>query len=377
MKRDVLRARARVERVIAAGRRVQDPADLLGQEARTRLLETSGLSAEGVALALTQHLETQPSDENLETLLRQTGDAPQTHVVLSANVCTAALRGLALAVATSPVVFVRPSRRDPVLAEILIRALAEDSSRSCSSGTVELTETIKPAPHDEVHLYGADASLNAIEESLPAGVVVRGHGTGLGLALVSAEVSLKDAAISLADDVVAFDQRGCLSPRFVVVEGDVCRAEHFAAELDLALLAAAATVPRGVVDAALAAEISLYGASMQAIGSFVARPSHAIGVDLNPRPRALLLAPAGRVVHVVSATTDEALRLLASFHQFVTVLGVSDASPFCEAVARSLPFARLVPLGFMQRPPLDGPVDRRPTSAPRLLLSGSGSGRSS
>ncbi len=46
-------ALARVRRVVAAGRRIADPADTLGREARARLPETSGLSPEGVELALT------------------------------------------------------------------------------------------------------------------------------------------------------------------------------------------------------------------------------------------------------------------------------------------------------------------------------------
>jgi len=43
-------------------------------------------------------------------------------VVLAANVCIAALRALAVAVATAPVVYVRPSRRDPGRGRLLDRA---------------------------------------------------------------------------------------------------------------------------------------------------------------------------------------------------------------------------------------------------------------
>ncbi len=109
---------ARVERVVAAGRRAADDADPLGREAREALLASSGLSAEGVALALGAHLETHPAPEHLAALLASAGRAPGCHVVLAANVCTAALRALAVAVATAPRVSVRPSRRDPSLARM-------------------------------------------------------------------------------------------------------------------------------------------------------------------------------------------------------------------------------------------------------------------
>src|SRR6185295_2592495 len=68
--------RARVRRVVAAGRRIADPGDPLGQEARRELLGSSGLSPEGVALALTEHLETDPAPEHLDALLGATGAAP-------------------------------------------------------------------------------------------------------------------------------------------------------------------------------------------------------------------------------------------------------------------------------------------------------------
>lgn len=377
MKRDLEGARARVEGVLRAGRRVADALDSLGRAARSRLVETSGLSPEGVSLALSSYLETQPSEEELLALLGQTGDAPRTHVVLSANVCTAPLRALALAVATSKRVLARPSRREPVLAELLAEALSSDRAFLAAGGSVELVSEVCPEPADEAHLYGADASIAAIEARFPRGVVVRGHGTGVGLAIVSASASLEDAALRIAEDTVVFDQRGCLSPRFVLVEGDPARALGLSVALDAALAQAALRVPRGALDAGTLSEIAMYGASMQALGTFLERPSHAIGVDEDPCPRALVLAPPARVLHVASARLADACRLVAYWDRFVTVLGMSDASSFCETIAARLPHARHVPLGAMQRPPLDGPVDLRLTSAPRVVLAGSYTARSS
>jgi hypothetical protein len=357
--------RGRVERVIAAGRRIQDPKDPLGEEARARLSGTTGLSREGIDLALCRHLETQPTDAEIDALLARTGRAARCHVVLSANVCTAPLRAFALAVATSPRVHVRPSRRDPVVAELLARFLQEDELfRHTLEGTIELVDAITPAAGEELHVYGSDASIAAITRGLPPGVVVRGHGTGFGIAVVGFDVSLEGAGEAVASDVVPFDQRGCLSPRLVLVEGLSERAEALARELDESLERAAKRVPRGPLDAATAAEIALYGASMEAVGSFLARPSHAIGVD--PFPRAFVLPPAARVVHVVAAQAEDVPRLLDPWVEFLTTVGAHPQhdGPLTRAVHARAPYARRSVLGSMQRPPLDGPVDLRPSRAP-------------
>ena len=353
-------ARARVLRVIAAGRRIQDPNDPLGVEARARLPEATGLHPKGVELALTEHLETSPTDAEIDALLARTGHAPRCHVVLAANVCTAPLRAIALAAATSPAILVRPSRRDPVVAELLVRALSEDETFVATS-TLTLTNAVAPSPGDELHVYGSDASIAAITQGLPAGVLVRGHGTGFGLVVVSADDTLHDAADAIIRDVVPFDQRGCLSPRFLLVEGGADRAEALVRALDLLFTSAAERVPRGPLDPALAAEITLYGASMEAVGLFLAGPAHALGFD--PSPRALVLPPAARVLHVVALSPADVPRLLGPWASYVTTVGLGSDGPLARAVLERAPFARRSALGAMQRPPLDGPVDLRPSRA--------------
>ncbi len=346
--------RARVERVVAAGRRVADPSDPLGREARAALLASSGLSAEGVALALGEHLETDPLPSHLAALIAAAGDAPRCHVVLAANVCTAALRALAVAVATAPSVSVRPSRRDPVLAQILIRALAEDPAFSAAEGAVAAVETLTASPGDELHVHGSDETVRAISASVAPGVIVRGHGTGLGVAVVAAGDALDHAARAVARDVVPFDQRGCLSPRAVLVEGDALRAEDFARALHAALGALSAAIPRGPLSAATLAEIALYRASIEAIGQVWEGPSHLVGLD--PSPRALVLPPAARVVHVVPGS---AAALLGPWAGYLTSVGADAEGGLAAAVRALAPRARRARLGEMQRPPLDGPVDLR------------------
>ncbi len=342
-----IEARARrVQQAVALAGRVADPADRLGIEARRDLAVTSGLSREGVELALAQHLEVAISDADLASLLDAVDLAPCCHVILAANVCTAALRAIALAFAASLAVTIRPSRRDPGIALILARELG-----------IALTDTIAAAPGDALHVYGSDATIAEVRATTAEGVIVHGHGTGLGIAIVGADADLDASAQMLAADVIPFDQRGCLSPRFALVEGSEDRAAAFARALHAALLDLGERVPRGPLDEDTLAAIALHGAALDAVGERFVGPQHVVGLD--PTPRALLLPPAARVVQVVPASAEAAGRLLGPWARFLTTVGGSGRGALLDAVSALAPEARRAALGRMQRPPLDGPVDRR------------------
>lgn len=335
-----------MQRAVALAGRVADPADRLGIEARRDLALTSGLSREGVELALAQHLEVAIDGAELASLLDAVDLAPRCHVILAANVCTAALRAIALAFAASPSVTIRPSRRDPGIALILARELG-----------IALTDTIAAAPGDALHVYGSDATIAEVRAATAEGVIVRGHGAGLGIAVTSAGADLDASARALAADVIPFDQRGCLSPRFALVEGDEDRAVAFARALDAALRDLGELVPRGPLDDATLAAIALHSAALDAVGERFVGPQHVVGLD--PAPRALLLPPAARVVHVVPASAADAGRLLGPWARFLTTVGSAGSGALLDAVRALAPEARPAALGRMQRPPLDGPVDRR------------------
>jgi acyl-CoA reductase LuxC len=358
--REVARS-GRVARVVALGKRIASPDDPLGQEARRALPAACNLSPEGVELALSRHLEADPTEEELTALVASCGRTPRCHVLLAANVCTAALRAVAIAVATAEAVVVRPSRRDPVLAVILARELSADAAFCAQQGTIDVAAQLTPQAGDELHIYGSDETVERLRGSAGEGVVIRAHGTGLGIALIGAGADLRAAAAKLADDVVPFDQRGCLSPRAAVVEGDADRAAAFAEALDEALRCAGERVPRGALDDASRAEIALYAAAIDAVGQSFAGPHHLVGLDL--APRALLLPPAARVVHVAPALAPSAGALIAPWARYITSMGHEGGGELAAAVARIAPWARRAPLGSMQRPPFDGPVDRRPASA--------------
>ncbi|WP_437642636.1 acyl-CoA reductase [Sorangium sp. So ce854] len=359
--------RTRVERAVAAAARIADPRDPLGDEARRRLPSTSGLSPEGVELALGRHLEVAPSRGELDALVAAAGRARRCHVVLAANVCTAPLRAIAVAAATAPEVLVRPSRRDPVVAELLVRALQADEAFARAGGAIALVADLAleddgdgaagDAPRAELHVYGSDQTVATLRARAGRGARVRGHGAGLGLAVVGPAAGLAEAARDIADDVVPFDQRGCLSPRFVLVEGPAERAEALARALHEALGEAGSRVPRGPLDDAARAEIAMYRATLEAVGWFREGEGHGVGLD--PAPRSLLLPPAARLVHVAASGAAAAPALLAPIGGAITAIGAGGGGELVRAASAVAPRARVSALGRMQRPPLDGPVDLR------------------
>lgn len=350
-------AAGRVLAVVAAGQRLADPRDPLGRAARERLPAAAGLSPQSVELALGEHLEKGISKAHLEMLLGRVTAAPRCHVILSANVCTAALRAVAVACASAPAVIVKPSRRDPVVAELLVRALAEDAAFASAQGTIALTDHVVAASGDEIHAYGTDETMAAIGASLAPGVTLRAHGAGFGVAVVESGADEGQAAAALARDVAAFDQRGCLSPRVALVAGSLARVAALARALAAELAAFERRAPRGPLDAETRAELARYAATAQALGACHRGEGYLVGLD--EAPAALLLPPAARALHVMPASPEAAARWLAPWAAKLAAVGAAGVGPLLDAVRAAAPRARRSALGQMQKPPLDGPVDLR------------------
>jgi hypothetical protein len=306
------------------------------------------LSPEGVELGF-DSLEREATDAELRGLVAVAGDAPHVHVVLSANVFVAPLRALALARAASPSVSIRPSPRDPILTRALV-VTARDPA-------IVLTDErgVSRIPPGEVHVYGRDATIAAVHAAVPSGVTVRGHGAGMGVAVVSHACDLQEAARALAGDVVAFDQRGCLSPRVAFVLGSSDRANVFARALGDALASWQERVPRGRLAGDELEAAARWRDVTPFAGSLHASPAYAVAVV--PAFDAYLVPPPGRHVLVVPVPdAASAADLLAPLAQHVVAVGSDDPS------TPAPPHARRSALGAMQRPPLDGPVDLRPSS---------------
>jgi hypothetical protein len=351
--------RARVERLLVAARRLADPADPLGQRARAVLPRSTGLTPAGVDYALTHCLETQPSEVELRALFAAVAPGARAHVLLSANVFVAAHRAIALALASAPHVEVRASRREPEMAELLHQG---------SGGVFRLVEELAPRPSDHVWAYGRDETLRALRGDLPAGVVLHAHGDGIGAAVLRVGervggTQLASVARSVALDVIAFDQRGCLSPRVVFVSAGTEVARELALSLARELTALEQEVPRGELgDDELAAQ-AWYRATLEYVADYF--PAGRGGVSFDPDGSGVIVPPGGRVVHVVRG--EDPTVVLERLRPMLAAVGVAGPPDLWEAVRAAVPRARVSPVGMMQRPKLDGPVDRRPTAEGELL----------
>ena len=349
MSRTVESRVADVRRLLASARAVY--------EGRARIAPTlaaaTGLTPEGVELGFAS-LEREATDAELHALVAGAGETSHVHVVLSANVFVAPLRALAIARAAADRVTVRPSPRDPALALALLEAAASGGDEAFAR--VDERDAFH-VERGEIHVYGGDATIAAVCARARPGVIVRGHAAGMGVALVSPGAELGAAADSLALDIVVFDQRGCLSPRVAVVLGDASRAERFAEAVHAALRSWEARVPRGRLFEDERIDARRWRDTFAFAGRVWDAGGGAVALALTAEGTPLCVPPAGRHLTVVAAASGHAVAMaLEPIAPRIVAVG-TDAPRELGTLAPA--HARLSALGAMQRPPLDGPVDRR------------------
>ena len=188
------------------------------------------------------------------------------------------------------------------------------------------------------------------------------HGDGMGIAVIqsaSAErdsfVQMRSLAKPLALDAIAFDQRGCLSPRVVLVLGHREAARELATSLARELVALEHEVPRGEMAVEELADQIWYRDTMVYSCELLPAGRGVVSYDLE-RER-IVIPPVGRNLHVVSLEDlrDAVLPMAAA----ITAVGVAGPNETWEGIKQLLPQARVSAIGKMQQPRLDGPVDRR------------------
>jgi hypothetical protein len=348
---DTAERQARVERLLQGARVLGNPENAAARAVRARLLETTGLSSAGIERALSHALEIRASDAERQALLACTPESPRAHVLLSSNVFVAALRAIAIGLASSASVRVRASRRDPALAEAL-HALAPDSFELVS-------DALSPMAGEHFWAYGTDATLAELRASLPRGVWFHAHGAGFAAVVVDAREWTRTDARAIALDAALFDQQGCLSPRVVCVRGTPDQARIVANALADELSALAQELPHGLKTATEQAEARRNrDAAAYAFELFDA------GQGWVSCASELVIPPSGRNLHVID-TTDP-VTALTPFAAHVTSIAANTRA-LRDELRSPFAAARVVELGELQRPPLDGPVDRRHGTQGELL----------
>jgi hypothetical protein len=347
------RSAERVRRLVEAARTIADPASSLGKLARQRLPPATGLSPEGVEFALERSLEIDATPAEVAALCRATPAAPRAHVLLSANVFVAALRAIALALAASPEVAVRCSRREAVMADLLWQAYPG----------FRIVDELDPEPGDHVWAYGSDDTMAELRRTLPRGVVFHGHGSGIGLAAVAPEddEQLELAVNALAEDVALFDQRGCASPRLLLGPPGILR--PLAQRISRALEELERRIPRGALTPDEKADDRRFRDS--AVVAFELFDAGSGAVTLDQNGERWLVPPAFRNLHVAGLS---GIHALSALEPAIVAVGVRAPEPWVNTLRKALPRARLSALGSMQRPRLDGPLDLRTPPAGEVLI---------
>ena len=223
---------------------------------------------------------------------------------------------------------------------------------------------------------GSDETLAAIRQRLPMQVRFLGYGHRVSFGYVTRE-ALADRGVSdvircAVNDVVAWDQLGCLSPHVIYVEhGGGVSAEQFAEGLAAELARREQTEPRGELSTEVAATI----ASRRAF--YEVRAAHSRETRLwqsaNSTAWTVIyeadarfqLSCLHRFIYVKGITDlTQALQNADTVRGKVSTVGLAASEEQARGIAAQLArwgVPRVCPLGQMQNPPLTWRHDGRPS----------------
>jgi hypothetical protein len=231
------------------------------------------------------------------------------------------------------------------------------------------------AEADCVTATGSDETLAAIRERLPAKVRFLGYGQRVSFGFVSREV-LRDEEISkivarAADDVIAWDQNGCLSPQVIYVEErGAVESDKFAELLAVELATREAGEPRGKISTEESAAIASRRAICEALAAhradvkiWASQNSTAWTVVFEHDVR-FQFSPLNRFIYV-KPVPDAAAVLRGADAVWAKVSTVGISAPVEKSKELAAQFARrgatrICPLGRMQNPPLTWRHDGHP-----------------
>lgn len=222
---------------------------------------------------------------------------------------------------------------------------------------------------------GSDEALAAIRSKVPFHVRFLGYGHRVSFGYIAREaLSARDLGGLLArmtEDIVAWNQLGCLSPHvFYVEKGGRFTPEELAGKLAEELQRFESTQPRGPISKSAAAEI----ASRRAF--YEVRAAHTVDTRLFASPGSTAwtvvyesdprFQPSclHRFVYVKPVEDlDEALHAADSVRRHISTVGLECPEDRLRDLATSLArwgATRICPIGRMQAPPLTWRHDGRP-----------------
>lgn len=383
-----IRSRGAATRKAGATLAEASPAERAGWlDAAARLLEVdargssrqlaheTGLSEPMVRWGVTTTLETITA-ESLVALFdgaskQGTASCPLLAVVLAGNLFTAAIRALGVPLLLGVPVFAKASSSDSGFVRSWVSALRRANPRlaaavdvvvfsggdlECESALVEHAAALS--------VYGNDATVSAFRSRYPD-LPATAHGHGVSASYCSAAAAeperLDRTLTSVALDVCAYDQRGCLSPQVVYLEAPgPLTPDAFAERLAERLDRTNETLPRGPLPLRVGAEQAQWRGVAEVEGRLFPGATHAVAVR---RPDAVRWSPGYRNVSVAAvASVAEAAKTLRPLGATLKCVGVDEASEatLAQRLMEVGLSAYVTPLGRMQTPALDAPADGKP-----------------
>ena len=330
--------------------------------------------------------------ENFQALLAQDlGDADARHFwhgpaflvhVAAGNIPNPALMSLTLGLLTRSAQFMKCASGAAFLPRLFAHSLYEWDPKlgAClelaewRGGNVNLENALF-ANADCVTATGSDETLAAIRAQLPAETRFLGYGQRASFGFVTREVlreeEIQKVIFNAADDVMAWDQNGCLSPHvFYVEEQGVVESDKFAALLAAELMQREAVEPRGKISVAASAGIasrrSMYETLAAHRGDVKVWASqnstawtvvfeHDVTFRFSPLNRFIFVKPVPEVAAVLSGVDE--------IRGKVSTVGLAAPPEKSSELAKQLArwgATRICPLGQMQNPPLTWRHDGRP-----------------
>ncbi len=296
-----------------------------------------------------------------------------TLVVLAANLPGLAAQPLLRGLARGDAVLLKSPRAEPCFAPTLARLLAtlEPALGECVAaltwrGGERAIEDPLAARAGRIEVFG-DAETIASWRGRDTGTLVSyGPRSSIGLVMRGADVAA--AARGLARDIALFDQRGCLSPQAIFVEGDPA---PLARQLALELARLAGELPAGPPPPEQAAAVQQLRGEAEMRGLLApALPLEAGTVVVEPRLE-LRPSPGLRTVRLHPlASLDLLPAVLDRWRGRIQGAALSgEISPGCRDHLRRAGVTRLAAAGELQRAEADwdgadGAMGLGPASTP-------------
>jgi acyl-CoA reductase LuxC len=280
-----------------------------------------------------------------------------TLVILAGNLPGLAVQPLLRGLARGDAVLLKSPSAEPAFAPAFARELAAADPRfgECVAavcwpgGDHELEAPLIPRA-SRIEVFGDAATIASWRER--AGERLVSYGPRLSIGVVARDADLGAAARGLARDIALFDQRGCLSPQAILVEGD---APALAERLAVELARIADELPPGAPAPARAAALQQLRAEAEMRGLALPRMSLAAGTVIVESGLDLRPTPGLRSVRVHALPSLDALpAALVSMHGRIQGVAVAGTLPaHCEALLRRAGVTRIAPAGELQLPEAD------------------------